>query len=160
MTAHADNATTAPSGAGRSGLELMQAFVAGQLPRAGIGELVAMRPLDCGEGWMAFVGIPGRQHYNPIGTVHGGYIATLLDSCMACAVHTTLAAGIGYTTIDLNITYLKALTERTGPVTARGEVITSGRRVATARGTLTDGDGRLLATGTSTCLILPPESRA
>ena len=135
------------------GLALMQAMIAGDLPRAPIGELMAMQAGACGEGWFEFSGLPGPEHYNPIGSVHGGYAATLLDSCMGCAIHTGLAAGIGYTTVDLNITYLKAMSATTGRVTARGEVLSSGRRIATARGTLVDSEGRLLATGTTTCLV-------
>ena len=107
-----------------------------------------------------FTGEPGPQHYNPLGTVHGGYAATLLDSCMGCAVHTMLKAGTGYTTIDLNVTYLRAMTAATGRVEARGEVITAGRRVATARGTLTDTRGKLIATATTSCLVFPLEPEA
>ncbi len=138
-----------------TGLAQMQAMFAGTAPHAPMADLMAMTAGSVGAGWVVFEGLPGPQHYNPIGSVHGGYAATLLDSCMGCAVHTTLAAGIGYTTVDLNITYLKAITHETGPVTARGEVITSRRRIATARGTLVDGAGRLLATGTTTCLVFP-----
>nr|WP_310522799.1 PaaI family thioesterase [Polymorphobacter sp.] len=147
---------TAANPASLSGLALMQGMMEGRFPRAPFAELLAMDGGSAGEGWVVFTGHPGPQHYNPIGSVHGGYAAFLLDSCMGCAIHTTLAAGIGYTTVDLNITYLKAMTARTGDVTARGEVISSGRRIATARGTLTDSEGRLLATGTTTCLILTP----
>ncbi len=141
-----------------SGLEQMRGMIEGRLPAATIGKLLAMRGGAVGEGWMTFIGTPGREHYNPGGTVHGGYAATLLDSAMACAVQTTLPAGMGSTTIDLNITYLKAMTHRTGDVTARGEVIASGRRIATARGTLTDAEGRVLATGTTTCLVFAVEA--
>jgi uncharacterized protein (TIGR00369 family) len=143
-----------------NGLELMQGMVAGVLPGAAIAALMNMRAGAAGEGWVEFIGTPGREHYNPIGSVHGGYAATLLDSCMGCAVHTTLPAGIGYTTVDLNITYLRAMTDATGDVIARGDVISSGRRIATARGTLTDSQGRTIATGTTTCLILRPEAVA
>ncbi len=136
-----------------SGLELMRGMVEGRYPAAPIAKLMNMRGGDAGEGWVTFIGVPGREHYNPGGTVHGGYAATLLDSCMACAVQTTLPAGMGSTTIDLNVTFLKAMTHRTGEVTARGEVISSGKRIATARGTLTDSDGRVLATATTTCLV-------
>lgn len=138
-----------------SGLELMRGMLEGGQPRAPIGELMVMTAGSCGEGWFEFEALPGLQHYNPIGTVHGGFAATLLDSCMGCAVHTSLAAGIGYTTVDLAITYLKSMTADTGRVVARGEVIASGRRIATARGTLVDAGGRLLATGTTTCLVFP-----
>jgi uncharacterized protein (TIGR00369 family) len=151
---------TARGAASLSGLELMQGMVAGLFPPAAIAKLMNMRAGSAGEGWVEFIGTPGREHYNPIGSVHGGYAATLLDSCMGCAVHTTLPAGIGYTTVDLNITYLRAMTDLTGDVIARGDVISSGRRIATARGTLTDSQGRTIATGITTCLILRPEAVA
>ncbi len=138
-----------------SGLELMRGMVEGRLPGAPMGRLMNMQAGAAGEGWMTFTGTPGREHYNPGGSVHGGYAATLLDSCMTCAVHTTLPAGTGTTTVDLNVTFLKPMSARTGAVTARGEVIASGRRIATARGTLTDADGRVLATATTTCLVFP-----
>lgn len=135
------------------GIDLMRAMFAGDLPRAPIALLLGFDGGDVGDGWVEFSGVPGAQHYNPLGTVHGGYAATLLDSCMGCAVHTTLKAGIGYTTIDMNVTYLRPMSAATGRVTARGEVITSGRRVATARGTLTDTRGKLIATATTSCLV-------
>ena len=138
-----------------SGLEMIRAMFVGDHPQPPFGKLLGFHGGDAGEGWVVFEGEPGPQHYNPIGTVHGGYAATLLDSCMGCAVHTSLKAGVGYTTVDLNITYLRAMTERTGKVFARGEVITSGRRIATAKGTLTDAAGKLIATGTTTCLVFP-----
>jgi uncharacterized protein (TIGR00369 family) len=141
--------------ASHPGLELIQGMIEGRFPRAPIAELMAMSGASAAAGCVVFTGRPSHQHYNPIGSVHGGYAATLLDSCMGCAVHTSLAAGLGYTTIDLNITYLRAMTADTGEVSARGEVITSGKRIATARGTLVDSDGRLLATGTTTCLVFP-----
>jgi uncharacterized protein (TIGR00369 family) len=143
--------------AGLTGLEMIQRMVSGQVPVGGIGRMMNMRAGAADTGWVEFTGTPGREHYNPVGTVHGGYAATLLDSCMACAVHTTLPAGVSYTTVDLNITYLRAMTDQTGDVTARGEVIVTGRRIATARGTLTDDRGRLIATGTTTCMVLTLE---
>jgi len=146
MTAIADNTPA------RTGLELMQALVAG--PHRGMSALMGIDGGSAGEGWVIFLATPGPQHLNPIGTVHGGFAATLLDSCMACAVHSALPAGVGYSTIDLNISYIKAITPTSGRVTARGEIISRGKRVATARGTLTDSEGRLLATGTTTCLIM------
>ena len=139
------------------GLALMQAMVEGRLPRAPIAELMGMAGGGAGEGWVEFRGVPGPQHYNPLGSVHGGYAATLLDSCMGCAVHTTLPAGTGYTSIDINITFVRAMSAATGTVTARGEVINAGRRVATVRGTLTDAAGKVLAHGTSSCLIFGPQ---
>lgn len=137
-----------------TGLDLMRGMIDGTLPGAPIAGLMNMRGIAADPGVIVFEGIPGPEHYNPIGSVHGGYAATLLDSCMGCAVHTTLAAGMGYTSIDINITYVRAITVATGPVIARGEVINAGRRIATVRGTLTDATGKILAHGTSSCLIM------
>ena len=137
-----------------TGLELMRAMVAGTLPGAPIAALMNMRGVAAGPGTVTFEATPAVEHYNPLGTVHGGFAATLLDSCMGCAVHTTLPAGTGFTSIDINVTYVRAISAATGPVTARGEVINAGRRVATVRGTLTDAGGKVLAHGTSSCLIM------
>lgn len=139
----------------KTGLELIAGMVDGTLPGAPIARLMNMQAVEAGFGFVVFSGDPTPDHYNPQGSVHGGYAATLLDSCMGCAVYTTLGAGIGFTTIDINITYVRAMTAATGPVFARGEVINSGRRVATVRGTLTDGGGKIIAHGTSSCLIFP-----
>lgn len=150
-----NNHSPLPRDAVRSmtGLELMRGLVDGSFPGAPIGQLMNMRGVDAGPGFVVFEGIPGPEHYNPLGIVHGGFAATLLDSAMGCAVHTTLAAGIGFTSIDINVTYVRAITTATGPVTTRGEIINVGQRVGTARGTLTDADGKLLAHGTTSCLI-------
>ncbi len=138
-----------------SGLDLMRAMVDGSLPGAPIAALMNMRGVAADPGTVTFEAVPGAEHYNPLGTVHGGFAATLLDSAMGCAVHTMLPAGTGFTSIDINITYVRAMTAATGTVTARGEVISAGRRVATVRGTLTDAAGKVLAHGTSSCLIFP-----
>lgn len=142
--------------AAKTGLEIMQGFVADGGRAAGIGAVFGMRPVEVSHGRIVFEATPTRQFYNPIGTVHGGFAATLLDSCLGCAVHTTLAAGVGYTTVDLNVTYLRAMTDQTGPVRAIGEIIQSGRRIATAQARLEDAQGRLYATATTTCLVLEP----
>ncbi len=141
-----------------SGLAFLEAMVAGHVPGAAIGTMMEMRAHATGPGWMEFRGNPGPQHYNPMDTVHGGYAATLLDSCMALAVVTTLPAGMLQTTVDLTVSYLRPMTEATGQVIARGDVISSGRRIATARGSLVDADGRILATGTCTCLVFAREA--
>jgi uncharacterized protein (TIGR00369 family) len=107
------------------------------------------------KGRVVFAYRPVFDHYNPLGTVHGGIAATLLDSVMGCAVHTTLGAGTGYTTVEIKISYVRAMTDSTGPVRAEGKVINVGSRIATAEGRLVDGAGRLLAHGTTTCLIFP-----
>jgi len=131
----------------------MRAMIEGTLPGAPMAGLMNMRGVEANHGVIVFEGVPGPEHYNPLGSVHGGYAATLLDSCMGCAVHTTLPAGTGYTSIDINITFVRAITHATGLITARGEVINVGRRVGTVRGTLTDAAGKVLAHGTSSCLI-------
>jgi len=124
------------------------------IPVAPIAELVGFDLVELGEGRASFELDPGERHYNPLGTVHGGIAATLLDSAMGVAVHTTLGEGQTYTTLELKVNYVRAITEETGPVVATGSVIHRGGRVATAEARLTDRDGRLLAHGTSTCLIM------
>jgi uncharacterized protein (TIGR00369 family) len=102
---------------------------------------------------------PAEFHYNPIGVVHGGVAATLLDSAMGCALHTTLPAGVGYTTLELKLNYLRPMTRDTGPVRAEGTLINAGRTTALTEARLTDSRGKLLAHATSTCLIMRPEAR-
>ena len=104
-------------------------------------------------GRAVFVGVPGDHAYNPIGTVHGGYAATLLDSAVGCAVHSALKAGQGYTTLELKVAYHRPMTKDTGPVRAEGKVIQVGRRAAFAEGRLTDLEGHVYATATSTLLV-------
>jgi uncharacterized protein (TIGR00369 family) len=139
---------------GMSGLAFLQAMRDGRLPRPPMGALLGFAIVEVAHGSVVFEGTPGQQHYNPLGSVHGGYAATLLDSCMGCAVQTTLAQGSGYTTLEFKVNFLKGITERTGPVRAEGRILSSGRRVATADSRLTDAQGRLLATGTTTCLVM------
>jgi len=124
------------------------------IPVAPIAELVGFDLVELGEGRASFELDPGERHYNPLGTVHGGIAATLLDSAMGCAVHTTLGEGEAYTTLELKVNFVRAITEATGRVVATGSVIHRGGRVATAEARLTDEDGRLLAHATSTCLIM------
>jgi uncharacterized protein (TIGR00369 family) len=125
-----------------------------EIPHAPIAELVGFDLVEAGEGRASFELDPAERHYNPLGTVHGGIAATLLDSAMGVAVHTTLNAGETYTTLELKVNFVRAITEATGRVVATGSVIHRGGRVATAEARLTDEDGRLLAHGTSTCLIM------
>ncbi len=138
-----------------SGLEQMRALM-GAADRPGIGRTMGFELVEIDEGLAVFEGTPDEAVYNPIGTVHGGYAATLLDSCCGCAVHTRLAAGQGYTTLELKVAYHKAMTSGTGPVRAEGRVLSFGRRAAFAEGRLLDGAGRLLASATSTLLVLTP----
>lgn len=136
-----------------SGLEFMTAIQEGRLPGAPIAELIGFRLAEVLPGAVVFVGEPGARHLNPLGSVHGGYAATLLDSCMGCAVHTTLAAGQGYTTMEFKISFIGGMTPGTGPVRAEGRVLRNGRRAAFAEGRLVDGGGKLVAHATTTCLV-------
>jgi uncharacterized protein (TIGR00369 family) len=140
-----------------SGLDFLTGIIAGRHPAPPIAETLGFRLIEVETGKAVFEGLPGRRHYNPIGSVHGGFAATLLDSCMGCAVHSTLAAGQGYTTLEFKVSLVRAITDATGPVRAEGKVIAAGRRTATADGRLVDGSGRLLAHGTTTCLLFPLE---
>jgi len=147
MTAVSDVATL-------SGLEVMQLIAAGELPPPPIATLLGMELTEVGDGFAAFTLEPDERMLNPIGSIHGGIAATLLDSCMGCAVHTTLPAGVGYTTAQLNLHYLRSMQPGMGPVRAIGTVLHRGRRQSTAEAKLLDASGRLLAHGTTTCLIL------
>ncbi len=136
-----------------SGLELFRKMIAGELPRPPINDTLGFLLVEAEKGRVVFQGHPQHRHYNPIGSVHGGFHATLLDSCVACAIQTTLEAGQGYTTIELKINYIRALTDRVGPVRAEGKVIHAGKQIGTAEGRLYDADGKLYAHATTTCLI-------
>jgi uncharacterized protein (TIGR00369 family) len=148
-----DPVPTAAAGATMSGLEYMTAVSEGRVPPPPIAVLMRLRPIEIEEGRVVFEGEPGEEHYNPIGVVHGGYAATLLDSALGCAVHTTLPAGIAYTSLGLETKYLRAITRDTGRVLCEASVVHRGRRQATAEAALTAA-GKVLATGTSTCMIL------
>lgn len=126
----------------------------GDLPRPPIGILMDFTIGEIEKGRVVFEVEPAEFHYNPIGMVHGGLAATLCDSALGCAVQSTLPAGTGYTTVDLNLTYLRPLTRETGKVRAIGEVVHAGGRIATAQAKLLDAAGKLYATATTTCLIL------
>lgn len=147
------NAVTDP--AAMTGLEQLRA--AFDSSRAvggrGIGKTMGFTVLEIEVGRVVFGGTPDESVYNPIGTVHGGYAATLLDSAVGCAVHSALKAGQGYTTLELKVAYHRAMTKDTGPVQAEGKIIQVGRRAAFAEGRLTDAQGRLYATATSTLLV-------
>jgi uncharacterized protein (TIGR00369 family) len=143
-----------------SGLEFITALADGRFPRPPIATLLDFRPVEVERGRVVFAATPGESHLNPLGAVHGGYVATLLDSCMGCAVHTELGPGQSYTTLELKVNFVRRVTPDTGPVRAEGEVIHVGSQVATAEGRLVDASGRLLAHATTTCLIfrLPERS--
>jgi uncharacterized protein (TIGR00369 family) len=149
-----DPVATAAAGAEMAGLDYMRAVVAGELPRPPISLVMNMRPIELEEGRVVFAGEPGEEHYNPIGVVHGGYAATILDSALGCAVHTTLPAGVGYTSLGLEVKYLRPISRDTGRILCEGVVLHRGRKQATAEARLTAEDsGKLLATGTSTLMI-------
>jgi uncharacterized protein (TIGR00369 family) len=137
-----------------SGLETIKAIFEGRLPPPPIAELMGFRGVEVELGRAVFEFEPGPQHYNPIGSVHGGVAMTLLDSAMGCAIHSMLDAGVRYTTLEVKTNFVRAMTVDTGPVRCEGVVLHSGSRVATAEGKVLDGDGKLLAHGTTTCLIL------
>lgn len=141
---------------GLSGLEYLQKIVAGELPRPPISALMNFGLAELGEGRAVFTAEPAEYHYNPIGVVHGGLAATLLDSAMGCAIHTTLPAGAGYTTLEIKVNYVRALTAETGIVRCEAQVIYMGGRTATAEGRVIDDSGKLYAHGTTTCIIFRP----
>jgi uncharacterized protein (TIGR00369 family) len=146
--------------ASMSGLDFLQRIADGRFPAPPIAELLGFRPTVVEKGRAVFVSTPDARLYNPIGSVHGGYAATLLDSCMACAVHSMLNAGQGYTTVELKVNFVRPLSADTGELSAEGKVLHVGRQIASAEGRLTDARGRLLAHATTTCLVFGfPASR-
>jgi uncharacterized protein (TIGR00369 family) len=138
---------------GRTGLEQLRAMMTdGRGP--GIGRSLDFKLVEVEDGLAVFEGRPGEHAYNPIGTVHGGYAATLLDSACGCAVHSKLSPTQAYTTLELKVAYHRAMTADTGPVRAEGRVVTIGRRTAFAEARLVDRNGRLYASATSTLLVM------
>jgi uncharacterized protein (TIGR00369 family) len=138
-----------------SGLEFLRRIIEGRLPRPPITETLGFDLAEVSPGFALFTMTPQFRHYNPIGTVHGGVAATLLDSCMSCAVQTTIEAGLGYTTLEIKVNMVRPITETTGPIRAEGRSLHTGRRSATAEGKILDAGGTLLAHGTTTCIIFP-----
>ena len=150
-----DPVATAADGATMTGMEYMTAVVTGRMPPPPIAVTMRLRPVELEEGRVVFEGEPGEEHYNPIGVVHGGYAATLLDSALGCAVHTTLPAGAAYTSLGLEAKFVRPLTRDTGRVLCEANVLYRGRKQATSEATLTAADsGKLLAHGIATCMIL------
>jgi uncharacterized protein (TIGR00369 family) len=143
---------------GRSGLDFITALWHGELPTPPIAATMGFEIVEVDAGRVVFTVTPGEHLYNPIGVVHGGVAATMLDTVTGCAVHTTLPAGAAYTSLDLSVKYLRPLTADTGPVRGIGQVINKGRRTALAQGELRDAADRLLAHGTSSCMIFPAEA--
>ena len=139
--------------AGKTGLQQMQAMLKGEIPYAAIAQTLDFLVLSIGDGESVFQGTPGPQHLNPMGSIHGGWFATLLDSALGCAVHTKMPAGRGYTTAELSVNIVKALTPKVQRVRAIGKVIHCGRQLATAEAKLIGPDGTLYAHATTTCLV-------
>ena len=145
---------TVAAAAGLSGKEYLEAIRDGDLPRPPIAELMGFEGLDAVDGRVIFAVTPAEYHYNPIGVVHGGRAATLLDSAMGCAVHSTLPAGMGYTTLEVKVNFARPMTRETGRVICEAEVVHRGRTVATAEGRIrAEATGKLIAHGTTTCLL-------
>jgi uncharacterized protein (TIGR00369 family) len=145
---------------GKTGLEQMQAMLAGELPFAPIAQTLDFSLIEVAPGRALFQGRPGPAHFNPMGGVHGGWFATMLDSALGCAVHTLMPAGRGYTTAELSVNYVRGLSPQVGRVRAEGKVLHCGKQLATAEARLFGPDGTLYAHATTTCLVFDlPGSR-
>lgn len=144
---------------GQDGIDFLRGIVAGRYPAPPISKTLGFHLTEVEIGRAVFEGVPDERLLNPIATVHGGYVATLLDSAMACAVHSTIKAGQAYTTVEIKIAFIRPLTEETGPVRATGKLINAGRRLGVAEGTLTDAEGRILAHGSTTCMIFAVDGK-
>jgi uncharacterized protein (TIGR00369 family) len=140
-----------------TGLEALQAMIDGRIPPPPIASLMGFSLVEVRQGFAVFECEPAEFHYNPIGAVHGGLACTLLDSALGCAGHTTLPAGVGYTSVDLNVRYLRPITHESGVLRATGRVVKPGRRVIFTEGELTDAAGRVVAAATSSLLVLSGE---
>ena len=136
-----------------TGLEFVQGLADGTLPLNTMAKTIGYDVTEAESGRVAVTAEPDSRHLNPAGTVHGGLAATMLDTCMGLAIHTKIEQGFGSTTLEFKISLLRPITPETGLIKAEGIVLSCGRRIATAEGRLTDRDGRLLAHGTTTCLI-------
>jgi len=139
--------------AGKTGMEIMQAMLAGELPFPHIADTLDFSLVEVSPGKAVFQGIPQLKHYNPLGSVHGGWYATLLDSALGCAVHTLMPAGRSYTTAELGVNIVRAASQKTGPLRAIATVIHCGRQLATAEARIVGPDGKLYAHATTTCLV-------
>jgi uncharacterized protein (TIGR00369 family) len=142
------------------GLEAMRQLIAGQHSPPSIAVTLGFTLSEVEDGKAIFIGDPSDRILNPLGIVHGGWALTLIDSCTGCAAHTTLPAGVGYTTVETKVNFVRAITPATGAVRAEGRVVARGRTIITAEGTLTDSRGRLLAHGTSTLMVLRQEGKS
>lgn len=139
--------------AAMTGLEQLRAIFDGSAGYRGMPHFIGIEPVSAEEGHVVFQGMPTKDHYNPLGSVHGGYAATILDTAMGCSVHSMLKPGQGFTTLELKIAYHRAVSDKSGPLRAEGRVLSFGRRAAFVEGRLLDRDGKLCASGTTTCLV-------
>lgn len=139
--------------AGKSGREILDAMMSGELPYPPMNETLNMTLLEVDDGLAVFQGIPLSQHYNPQGTVHGGWFATLLDSALGCAVQTMLPVGRSYTTVELSMNIVRPASHKTGPLRAVAKVVHMGRQMATAEARIEDEKGKLYAHATTTCFV-------
>ena len=149
-----DPLATAARGREMSGLEFLEAIRSGGVPPPPIAVLLGFTIVELAEGRVTFALVPGEMHYNPIGVVHGGVAAALLDTAMGCAVQSKLPRGRAYTTLDIQVRYLRPLTKSTGRVLCTGVAVHAGGKTATAEGRLVDEAGKLYATGTTSCLLI------
>ncbi|MET0681201.1 MAG: PaaI family thioesterase [Burkholderiales bacterium] len=138
-----------------AGLDFLRGIVAGRFPQAPITTTLGFFLIEVERGRAVFQGTPRPEHGNPIGSIHAGWAATLLDSCMACAVHSTLPAGQGYTTVEFKLNLVRPVRADSGPLRAEGKLVSAGRTIGTSEGRLVGPDGKLYAHGTETCLIFP-----
>lgn len=143
-----------------TGLEMLRRLIDGHYPAPSIGVTMNLVLTEVDEGRVVFRGLPGVNHLNPLGSVHGGWAATIMDSALGCAVHSTLQKGEGYTTVEFKVNLTRPITPRTGEVVCEGRVVHKGRTLAVSEATLKDKDGKLLAFGTETCTIFPAERLA
>jgi uncharacterized protein (TIGR00369 family) len=141
----------------RSGLAFLTEMIAGKVPQPPMCATLGFYLAEATQGYACFEGLPEQRHYNPIGTVHGGFAAALLDSALGCAIFTTLEKGDAWTTLELKLNMVRPITEATGLLRAEGRVIHRGRTIATSDGTLKDSAGKLYAHATTTCMIFPAE---
>ncbi len=139
----------------RTGLEFLSDMVNGRLPQPPMCATLGFHLAEVSNGYARFDGLPEFRHYNPIGTVHGGFAATLLDSALGCAIFSTLARGEGWTTLELKLNLVRPISKDTGTVLAEGRIIHRGRTVATSEGTVKDRAGKLYAHATTTCMVFP-----
>jgi uncharacterized protein (TIGR00369 family) len=138
-----------------TGIDYLQAMIDGEIPPPPITALMDMNFVSVEKGRVVFTATPNESHYNPIGTVHGGFVCTVLDSVAGCAVQSTLPAGMGYTSLEIKVNYLRGVSSASGVLTAVGTVTKPGNRVAFAEGVVTDNEGRIVATASSTLLVFP-----